>query len=128
DPSGKSKTRPMLTDEDVKANTKTYLEQVGRILDLDKTEIRFNGEWFEKFGFADILRLCSNFTVARMIEREDFHKRLSEQTDVHMHELLYPMMQAYDSIALEADVEIGGTDQMFNILAGRDLQRKMGKP
>lgn len=128
DPSGKSKTRPMLSDEDVKKNAETYLAQVGKILDLKKTEIRWNGEWFSKMGFNDILKLCAQFTVARMIEREDFANRMKEGTDVHMHELLYPMMQAYDSIMIDADVEIGGTDQMFNILAGRDLQRKMGKP
>ncbi len=127
DPSGKSKTRPMLSDEDVKKNAETYLAQVGKILDLKKTEIRWNGEWFSKMGFDDILKLCAQFTVARMIEREDFANRMKEGTDVHMHELLYPMMQAYDSIMIDADVEIGGTDQMFNILAGRDLQRKMGK-
>lgn len=128
DPSGKSKTRPMLTDAEVKKNAKTYLAQVGRILDLKKTEIRWNGEWFKKMNFNDILKLCAQFTVARMVEREDFRNRLKEGTDVHMHELLYPMMQAYDSIMVNADVEIGGTDQMFNILAGRDLQRKLGKP
>jgi tyrosyl-tRNA synthetase len=128
DPTGKSKTRPMLSDEDVKKNAETYLAQVGKILDLKKTEIRWNGEWFAKMGFNDILKLCAQFTVARMIEREDFANRMKEGTDVHMHELLYPMMQAYDSIMIDADVEIGGTDQMFNILAGRDLQRKMGKP
>lgn len=127
DPSGKSKTRPMLSDEDVKKNAETYLAQVGKVLDLKKTEIRWNGEWFSKMGFDDILKLCAQFTVARMIEREDFANRMKEGTDVHMHELLYPMMQAYDSIMIDADVEIGGTDQMFNILAGRDLQRKMGK-
>ncbi len=128
DPSGKSKTRPMLSDEDVKKNAETYFAQVGKILDLEKTEIRWNGEWFSKMTFADILKLAGQFTVARMIERDDFANRLREGTDVHMHELFYPMMQAYDSIMLDADVEIGGTDQRFNILAGRDLQRKMGKP
>ncbi len=127
DPSGKSKTRPMLSDAEVKKNAKTYLAQVGRVLNLKKTEVRWNSEWFAKMRFNDILQLCGQFTVARMIEREDFRNRLKEGTDVHMHELLYPMMQAYDSIMIDADVEIGGTDQMFNILAGRDLQRKMGK-
>jgi tyrosyl-tRNA synthetase len=128
DPSGKSKTRPMLTDEDVTNNAKTYFEQVGKILDLKKTEIHFNGEWFSKMGFSDLLHLAGQFTVARMIERDDFANRMREGSDVHMHELLYPMMQAYDSIMVDADVEIGATDQRFNILAGRDLQRKMGKP
>lgn len=128
DPSGKSKTRPMLSDAEVKANAKTYFEQVGKILDVKKMEIRWNGEWFAKMDFADILKLTSQFTVARMIERDDFAKRLKAGTDIHVHELLYPAMQAYDSIMVDADVEIGGTDQRFNILAGRDLQRKMGKP
>ncbi len=127
DPSGKSKTRPQLSNEEVEQNAKTYFEQVGRILDLKKTEIRYNGEWFSKMGFDDLLKLAGQFTVARMIERDDFANRLREGTDVHMHELLYPMMQAYDSIMVDADVEIGATDQRFNILAGRDLQRKMGK-
>ncbi len=128
DPSGKSKTRPMLTEEESRKNSETYIAQVGRILDVRKTEIRRNGEWFSKMDFNDVIRLTANFTVARMIERDDFAKRLKEGTDIHLHELLYPAMQAYDSIMVEADVEIGATDQKFNILAGRDLQRKMGKP
>jgi len=127
DPSGKSKTRPMLTAEQCRDNAKTYIEQVGRILDKDKLEIHANSEWFAKMGFSDVIALTSNFTVARMIERDDFAKRLEEGTDIHLHELLYPAMQAYDSIMIDADVEIGGSDQRFNILAGRDLQRKMGK-
>lgn len=128
DPSGKSKTRPMLTDDDVKKNAKTYLDQAGKILDIKKVEVRWNSEWFSKMDFNALLELAAQFTVARMIERDDFDKRLKEGSDIHMHELLYPMMQAYDSIMVEADVEIGGTDQRFNILAGRDLQRKMNKP
>lgn len=128
DPSGKSKTRPMLTEEEVKANAETYLAQAGKVIDVKKAEIRWNGEWFSKMDFNGVLALAAQFTVARMIERDDFEKRLSAGADIHMHELLYPMMQAYDSIVVEADVEIGGTDQKFNILAGRDLQRKMGKP
>lgn len=128
DPSGKSKTRPMLTEKQCRENAETYVEQAGRILDMDKTEIRRNGEWFSEMGMGDVIRLCSNFTVARMIERDDFAKRLKERTDVHLHELLYPAMQAYDSIMVEADIEIGGSDQRFNILAGRDLQRKLGQP
>jgi tyrosyl-tRNA synthetase len=128
DPTGKSKTRPMLSEEDVKRNAETYLAQAGKILDVKKLEIRWNGEWFSKMTFNDVIALAAQFTVARMTERDDFSKRLKEGTDVHMHELMYPMMQAYDSIMVEADVEIGGTDQKFNILAGRDLQRKMGKP
>ncbi len=128
DPTGKSKTRPMLTDEQVEANAKTYLDQVGKVLDRKKVEVRRNGEWFSKMDFNDVVMLAAKFTVARMTERDDFANRLKEGSEVHMHELLYPMMQAYDSIMVEADVEIGGTDQKFNILAGRDLQRKMGKP
>ncbi|HTM69173.1 MAG TPA: tyrosine--tRNA ligase [Candidatus Binatia bacterium] len=128
DPTGKSKTRPMLSEEDVKRNAETYLAQAGKVLDVKKIEIRWNGEWFAKMDFNAVIGLAAQFTVARMIERDDFSKRLKEGTDVHLHELMYPMMQAYDSIMVEADVEIGGTDQKFNILAGRDLQRKMGKP
>lgn len=128
DPTGKSKTRPMLTKQEVDANAKTYLDQVGKILDLKKTEVRRNSEWFAKMPFTEVIKLAAQFTVARMVERDDFAKRLEGGVDVHMHELLYPMMQAYDSIELEADVEIGGTDQTFNMLAGRDLQRKLGKP
>lgn len=128
DPTGKSKTRPMLSEDDVKKNAETYLAQAGKVLDVSKLEIRWNGEWFSKMDFNDLLKLAAQFTVARMIERDDFANRLDAGTDIHMHELLYPMMQAYDSIMIESDVEIGGTDQKFNILAGRDLQRKMGKP
>ncbi|MFA6604034.1 MAG: tyrosine--tRNA ligase [Patescibacteria group bacterium] len=128
DPTGKSKTRPMLSEADIEANAKTYLDQAAKILDLDKVEVRRNGEWFAKLNFNDIIQLAAKFTVARMIERDDFAKRLAAGSDIHLHELLYPMMQAYDSIMVEADVEIGGTDQRFNILAGRDLQRKLGKP
>ncbi len=128
DPTGKSKTRPMLSESDIEANARTYLDQAGKILDLGKIEVRRNGEWFGKMGFNDVIQLAAKFTVARMIERDDFAKRLKEGTDIHLHEIMYPMMQAYDSIMVEADVEIGGTDQKFNILAGRDLQRKLGKP
>lgn len=126
DPSGKSKTRPMLTDEDIKKNAKTYLDQVGKILDVKKCEIVYNSTWFKKLAFGEIIQLAAKFTVARMIERDDFAKRLKEGVDIGMHELLYPMMQAYDSIQVKADVELGGTDQKFNLLAGRDLQRKLG--
>lgn len=126
DPTGKSKTRPPLTKKEVDANAKTYMAQAGKILDLKKAEVRKNGEWLGKLKFADVLKLASQFTVARMIERDDFSKRLAAGTEVHLHELLYPMMQAQDSVAIAADVEIGGTDQMFNILAGRELQKKLG--
>jgi tyrosyl-tRNA synthetase len=128
DPTGRSKTRPMLTDAQVEENAATYLAQVGKILDLSKTEVRRNSEWFAAMDFNDVVRLAAQFTVARMIERDDFANRLKEGSEVHMHELLYPMMQAHDSVMVEADVEIGGTDQKFNILAGRDLQRKKGLP
>ncbi len=124
DPTGKSKTRPMLSAKEIKENAKTYLKQVGKILDVKKGEIRYNSEWLGKMKAADFVSLCAQFTVARIIERDDFAKRLKEKTDVHMHELLYPMLQAYDSIALNADVELGATDQTFNLLAGRALMHK----
>ena len=128
DPSGKSKTRPALSKEEVKKNAKTYFSQVGKILDIKKTEIRYNSEWFSKLDLEDILKLTSKFTVARILERDDFSKRLKSGADVAVSEMLYPIMQAYDSIIIEADTEIGGTDQKFNMLAGRDLQRKMNLP
>jgi len=125
DPSGRNSTRPVLTDLEIEKNAKTYFEQAGKILDLDKTEIRYNSEWFKKLDFNDVLRLTGKFTVAQIIERDDFEKRLKEGTDVGLHEVLYPVMQAYDSVILNADVEFGGSDQRFNLLAGRDLQKKM---
>ncbi len=128
DPSGKSKTRPMLTEKEIKANAKTYFKQVGKVLNTTKGEIRYNSEWLGKMKAADFIRLVSQFTAARILERDDFSKRMKEHSDVHMHELLYPMLQAQDSIDLDADVELGATDQKFNLLAGRDLQRKLGKP
>ena len=128
DPSGKSKTRPALSKKEVKKNAESYFKQVGKILDLKKTEIKYNSEWFAKMKMADILELTSKFTVARILERDDFSKRLKSGADVATSEMLYPIMQAYDSIMIKADVEIGGTDQKFNMLAGRDLQRKMNLP
>ena len=125
DPSGKSKTRPALSEKEVKKNAESYFEQVGKILDIEKTEVRHNSEWFTKMKMADILELTSKFTVARILERDDFSKRLKGGIDIAASEMLYPIMQAYDSIMIKADVEIGGTDQKFNMLAGRDLQRKM---
>jgi len=125
DPSGKSKTRPALSKEEVKKNAESYFKQVGKILDIEKTEVRHNSEWFAKMETADILELTSKFTVARILERDDFSKRLKGGIDIATSEMLYPIMQAYDSIMIKADVEIGGTDQKFNMLAGRDLQRKM---
>lgn len=127
DPSGRNVTRPVLDDATIKANVKTYLDQVGRILDVDKAEIRYNSEWLDKLKFTDVLKLASQFTVAQLIEREDFKTRLEAGQDLGLHELLYPAMVAYDSVALEADIEFGGTDQRFNLLAGRALQKKMGQ-
>lgn len=127
DPSGRNTTRPVLSDEEIKENAKTYFEQVGKILDVSKTEIRYNSEWYEKMDFNDILQIAGKFTVAQIIERDDFEKRLKNKTDIGLHELFYPLMQAYDSVVLEANVEFGGNDQKFNMLAGRDLQKKMGQ-
>lgn len=127
DPSGKSKTRPQLSEAEVKENAKTYLEQVGKVLDVSRAEVRFNSEWFKKMSFAELLRLTARFTAARILERDDFNKRFKSGIDIGLHELLYPVMQAYDSVALQADVELGGTDQKFNLLAGRELQKKIGQ-
>jgi tyrosyl-tRNA synthetase len=122
DPTGRSKTRPPLTEEDITKNAKTYFEQVSKVLDPKKTEVRYNSEWLAQLTFADLIKLCAKVTVAQIIEREDFSKRLEEKTPISMHELLYPLMQGYDSVALKADVELGGTDQTFNLLMGRHLQ------
>jgi tyrosyl-tRNA synthetase len=124
DPSGKSATRPPLTIEEVEANAETYKTQIFKLLDPDKTEIRFNSEWMGKFGASDFVRLCSHVTVKQILERDDFEKRLSEERPIALHELLYPLVQGYDSVALESDVELGGTDQKFNLLVGRSLQRE----
>ena len=123
DPSGKSKTRPQLTTEEVKHNAKTYADQYCMILDEDKTRVVFNSEWLDEMSFADVIRLSAQTTVARILERDDFTNRLQDGASIGMHELLYPICQGYDSVVLEADVEMGGTDQKFNILMGRDLQR-----
>jgi tyrosyl-tRNA synthetase len=127
DPSGKSKTRPMLTDEEIAAHVKTYLDQVGQILDVKKAEIRYNSEWLGKLTFGDLINLASNMSVAQIIERDDFKNRLESGQELAMHEILYPLMQAYDSVALQADMEFGGTDQLFNLMAGRSLQKKLGQ-
>ncbi|CAM4385862.1 tyrosine--tRNA ligase [Deinococcus marmoris] len=129
DPSGKSKTRPPLTLEETRANAQSYLEQCRLILrgEPEVLEIRYNGEWLEPMGYADVIRLASKYTVARILERDDFTKRLQAQTPISLHELLYPVTQGYDSVALEADVELGGTDQLFNNLVGRALQRDYGQ-
>jgi tyrosyl-tRNA synthetase len=128
DPSGKSKTRPMLTDDEIAGNVQTYLDQVGLILDVKKAEIRYNSEWLSKLSFGDLINLATNVSVAQTIERDDFKNRLAAGQELSLHELLYPLMQAYDSVALEADVEFGGTDQLFNLMAGRALQKKLGQP
>jgi tyrosyl-tRNA synthetase len=127
DPSGKNETRPMLSDADIKQNVKTYLEQVGLMLNVKKAEIRYNSEWLGKLTFGDLLKLASNVSVAQTIERDDFKNRLDSGQELSLHESLYPLMQAYDSVALEADVEFGGSDQLFNLMAGRSLQKKLGQ-
>ena len=124
DPSGKSTTRPQLTREEIAANAETYKAQIFKLLDPAKTEIRFNSEWMDKLGSDGFIRLASHVTVKQILERDDFAKRLSEERPISLHELLYPLTQAYDSVALEADVELGGTDQKFNLLMGRNLQRE----
>ncbi|ABF44310.1 tyrosyl-tRNA synthetase [Deinococcus geothermalis DSM 11300] len=129
DPSGKSKTRPPLTLEETRANAQSYLEQCRLILrdEPELLELRFNSEWLEPLGYADVIRLASRYTVARILERDDFTKRLSAGTPISLHELLYPLTQGYDSVALHSDVELGGTDQLFNNLVGRALQRDYGQ-
>lgn len=127
DPTGRSKTRPQLSPQEIAENAKTYADQYGKILDREKTTIRFNSEWLNPINFSDIIRIASKLTVARVLERDDFQNRLQEGREVRLHEILYPICQAYDSVALDADIEMGGTDQMFNILMGRDLQREFGQ-
>ena len=126
DPTGKSKARKALTTEQVLANAKTYEEQIFKVLDKEKTIVRFNSEWLAKLNFEDVIKLAATITVARILEREDFKKRYEGQMPISVHEFFYPLMQAYDSIALEADIELGGTDQRFNLLMGRSLQREFG--
>ena len=127
DPTGRSATRPPLSREQIDQNAETYKAQVFKILDRDKTEVRFNSEWLGKLGYEGFVRLAAKFTVSQMLEREDFHKRFMEEKPIAMHELLYPIAQGYDSVALAADVELGGTDQKFNLLMGRELQRHYGQ-
>ncbi|HWB22776.1 MAG TPA: tyrosine--tRNA ligase [Gaiellaceae bacterium] len=126
DPSGRSTERPILSDEEIDSNAKTYLEQAMVILDPDKTEVRYNGEWLSKLTFADVVRLTRTLTVARILERDDFTKRFAAHEPISVSELLYPLMQAYDSVAIEADVELGGTDQLYNLLAGREVMESYG--
>ncbi len=127
DPSGNSATRPQLTRDEINANAETYKQQVSKLLDPSKTELRFNSEWMDQLGSAGFVRLSSHVTVRQILERDDFAKRLAEEKPIALHELLYPLAQAYDSVALEADVELGGTDQKFNLLMGRNLQREYGR-
>jgi tyrosyl-tRNA synthetase len=127
DPTGRNITRPPMTREELNQNAETYKTQVFKILDPQKTELRFNSEWLEPLKYEDIVRLCAKYTVARILERDDFTKRLKENTPISMHELLYPLAQGYDSVILECDVELGGTDQRFNLLVGRELQRDVGQ-
>src|SRR5438128_9501964 len=127
DPTGQSETRPPLSREQVNANAKTYLEQVFKILDPAKTEVRYNSEWLDKLTSYDIIRLAAKYRVARMLEREDFHNRLVNQQPIAVHEFLYPLLVAYDSVVLEADVELGATEQKVNLLMGREIQREYGQ-
>jgi tyrosyl-tRNA synthetase len=127
DPTGRNVTRKPLTREQIAENALTYQEQVFKILDRDKTEVRFNSEWLDKLGYEGTIRLAANFTVSQMLERDEFHKRFQAEQPIGLHEFLYPLMQGYDSVALECDVELGGTDQRFNLMGGRELQRVYGQ-
>ena len=124
DPTGRDKTRPQITEEQVLKNAEHYLEQASRILDRDKLIVRYNGEWFSKMTFKEVIALLAKSTLARTLERDDFQKRFKENLPIHMHEFVYPLMQGYDSVVLKADVELGGNDQTFNLMVGRDLQRE----
>jgi tyrosyl-tRNA synthetase len=126
DPTGKSETRKPLTRDEVTANAETYRQQVFKILDPERTEVRFNSEWMDRMTAAEMVRLCAHYTVARMLERDDFAKRYAEERAIGIHEFLYPLVQGYDSVALRADVEVGGTDQRFNLLVGREIQKAYG--
>ncbi len=126
DPSGRSSERPILSDEEIDANAKRYLEQALVVLDPERTEVRYNGEWLSKLSYADVVRLARTVTVARILERDDFAKRFAARAPISVSELLYPLMQAYDSVAIEADVELGGTDQLYNLLAGREVMEAHG--
>jgi tyrosyl-tRNA synthetase len=126
DPSGRSTERPILSDEEIDRNAKAYFEQATQIIDPDRTEVRFNGEWLGKLDFAEVVRITRTITVARLLERDDFAKRFAAKAPISVSELLYPMMQAYDSVAVQADVELGGTDQLYNLLAGREVMQAYG--
>jgi len=127
DPTGRSDLRPRLTREEVRAAAETYQEQAFKVLAREGTEVRYNSEWLDKLGPADLIELCAKYTVARMMERDDFSKRFKEERAIYVHEFLYPLLQGYDSVALECDVELGGTDQLFNLLVGRDLMPRYGQ-
>ncbi len=127
DPTGKLQTRPPLTPEQVQSNARTYMEQVGKILDISRTTVEFNSRWMSKMSSADLIQLAGKYTVARMLERDDFQKRFREKRPISIHEFLYPLIQGFDSVALSADVELGGTDQKFNLLVGRELQKEYGQ-
>jgi tyrosyl-tRNA synthetase len=127
DPTGKNQTRPPLTREEIEKNARTYQEQVFKILDREKTQTLYNSEWSDKLGAEGIIKLAARYTVSQLLERDDFHKRFAEERPIALHELLYPLMQGYDSVAMKADVELGGTDQKFNLLVGRELQRSYGQ-
>jgi tyrosyl-tRNA synthetase len=126
DPSGRSAERPMLSDEEIDANANTYVDQAMQILDPERTEVRYNGEWLSKLSYADVVRLARTMTVARILERDDFQQRYAAQEPISVSELLYPLMQGYDSVAIEADVELGGTDQLYNLLTGREVMENYG--
>ncbi|HEX3968797.1 MAG TPA: tyrosine--tRNA ligase [Edaphobacter sp.] len=128
DPTGRNVTRKPLTPAEIAVNAETYKEQVFQILDREKTEVRYNSEWLDKLSYYDMVKLMAQFTVSQMLEREDFHKRFNEEQPIGLHELIYPIAQGYDSVALECDVELGGTDQRFNLMRGRDLQKHYGQP
>ena len=128
DPTGRNVTRKLLTPEEIAANAETYKEQVFKILDPEKTEVRYNSEWLDKLNYYDMVKLMAQFTLSQMLEREEFHKRFQAEQPVGLHEMIYPITQGYDSVALKADVELGGTDQRFNLMRGRDLQRHFGQP
>src|SRR5271167_1923120 len=128
DPTGRSETRPPLSREEVDVNAKTYLAQVFKMLDPQKTEVRYNSEWLDKLSSYDVVRLCGHYRLARMLEREDFRSRLANSQPISVHELLYPLLTAYDAVALQSDVEIGATEQKFNLLVHRDIQREYGLP
>jgi tyrosyl-tRNA synthetase len=128
DPSGQSQTRPMLSAQQVRENAETYLRQFYKVVDEARTEIRFQSEWYDKFDLETVIRLAARFTVAQMLQRDDYSQRFAEHRPIGIHEFLYPLLQAYDSVAIEADVEFGGTDQKFNLLVGRELQAMMGQP